>query len=377
MPRSACASAGASFTPSPTTATIRPSAWSAATTSTLSWGSTSATTRSMPTASATARAVSVRSPVTITVSTPSPCRAAIAAAGTRLGSVGHEVDGLDRAVAAREHGRLPCSAAAAAAASTGSGTVPTNVARPTLIVSPSTTASTPSPASLVKEVGDDRPGAVGAQPRHDGPGDRMLRRVLRGRDDSAERGRLDAGRDLRTHERHPAGRDGSGLVEHGDVDAPRRLEHLATLDDDAELRAAPGSDHDRGGRREPERTGAGDDQHGYRRGERVVGRVTGEQPDRERRRARSRSRPARRSPTRGRPGAAPAPSIPGPRQRAARSARARSRCRPRVASTTRRPDAFTRRAEHRVADVDLHRDGLAGEHRHVDGGGTLDDHVRR
>ena len=38
MPRSACASAGASFTPSPTTATRRPSAWSARTTSTFSPG---------------------------------------------------------------------------------------------------------------------------------------------------------------------------------------------------------------------------------------------------------------------------------------------------------------------------------------------------
>ncbi len=42
MPRSDCASAGASLTPSPTTATCLPSAWSARTTSTFSPGSTPA-----------------------------------------------------------------------------------------------------------------------------------------------------------------------------------------------------------------------------------------------------------------------------------------------------------------------------------------------
>ena len=55
-PRSAWASAAASFTPSPTMATTRPSACSPATTATLSSGSTSAITSSMPTSAATDRA---------------------------------------------------------------------------------------------------------------------------------------------------------------------------------------------------------------------------------------------------------------------------------------------------------------------------------
>src|SRR5690606_13103600 len=49
IPRSACAGAAASLTPSPTIATLRPSCWRDFTTSTFSAGSTPAMTRSMPT----------------------------------------------------------------------------------------------------------------------------------------------------------------------------------------------------------------------------------------------------------------------------------------------------------------------------------------
>ena len=56
MPRSAWARAGASLTPSPTTATTRPSRCRRRTTAAFSEGSTSATTSSIPTSAATARA---------------------------------------------------------------------------------------------------------------------------------------------------------------------------------------------------------------------------------------------------------------------------------------------------------------------------------
>ena len=46
------------------------------------------------------------------------------------------------------------------------------------------------------------------------------------------------------------------------VDPARLLEHLGALDQDAELRAAAGADHERGRRRQAERARAGDDQHG-------------------------------------------------------------------------------------------------------------------
>ena len=72
----------------------------------------------------------------------------------------------------------------------------------------------------------------------------------------------------------------AGLVEHDRVDAPRRLEHLGALDEDAELRAPAGAHEQRGGRGQTERAGAGDDQHRHRGGERGRGRLRrdGSQP---------------------------------------------------------------------------------------------------
>ena len=54
-------------------------------------------------------------------------------------------------------------------------------------------------------------------------------------------------------------------------DPARLLEDLRPLDQDAELRAAAGADHQRGRRRQTERARAGDDQHGDGGGERVAG----------------------------------------------------------------------------------------------------------
>ena len=69
-------------------------------------------------------------------------------------------------------------------------------------------------------------------------------------------------------ELHPALGDRARLVEDDGRDPARPLEDLRALDEDAELRAAPGADHERGRRREPERAGAGDDEHGDGRRER-------------------------------------------------------------------------------------------------------------
>ena len=70
MPMSACASAGASFKPSPTIATRRPLRCSDLIASTLPSGSTSAMTSSMPTCFAIASAVARRSPLSITTRRP-------------------------------------------------------------------------------------------------------------------------------------------------------------------------------------------------------------------------------------------------------------------------------------------------------------------
>ncbi len=73
--------------PSPTIATVRPSACSRLTSSTLPSGSTPATTRSIPASAAMARAVRSLSPVSITTSIPSSRRRRTAAAEvSRMGS---------------------------------------------------------------------------------------------------------------------------------------------------------------------------------------------------------------------------------------------------------------------------------------------------
>ena len=70
---------------------------------------------------------------------------------------------------------------------------------------------------------------------------------------------------------HLAGGDGAGLVEHDGVDAPGRLEDGGVADHDAELRGPAGADEQRRRGGEPERAGAGDDQHGHGRGEAALG----------------------------------------------------------------------------------------------------------
>ena len=74
-------------------------------------------------------------------------------------------------------------------------------------------------------------------------------------------------RDDDADESHLSGRDGTGLVEDDRVNAPRRHEHLRPLDQQAELRAASGTDEQRRWCRDPERARAGDDQNGDGGGE--------------------------------------------------------------------------------------------------------------
>ena len=62
----------------------------------------------------------------------------------------------------------------------------------------------------------------------------------------------------------------AGLVDHQRIDLLHALERFGVADQHAGLRAAPDADHDRHRRREPERAGAGDDQHRYR-GDQAIG----------------------------------------------------------------------------------------------------------
>ena len=66
------------------------------------------------------------------------------------------------------------------------------------------------------------------------------------------------------------------------VDPAGGLEHLGALDEQPELGAAAGADHQRGRRGQAQRARAGDDQHGNRGGERERRALAGAEPEAER-----------------------------------------------------------------------------------------------
>ena len=116
----------------------------------------------------------------------------------------------------------------------------------------------------------------------DGQADGVLARVLERPHETERLVGVDAVGRGGVDEGHPPGRDRAGLVEHDGVDPAGRLEDLRSFDEDAELRAAPGSDEDRGGGGEAQRARAGDDQDSDRGGDGAVGGRAREQPRRER-----------------------------------------------------------------------------------------------
>jgi len=144
MPRSACASAGASLTPSPTAATTSPRRWSSATTAALPSGITPATTSSMPTSAATALATGSASPVIRIGRRPRRRSSATARAlvgltrsATAIRAVGTPSTRTSTAV-------RPAARASADAWARG----PSTAGRPTSTVRPPTRALTPRPARL-------------------------------------------------------------------------------------------------------------------------------------------------------------------------------------------------------------------------------------
>ncbi len=266
-PRSACASAAASFTPSPTMATTRPASWRRETSATFPSGRTSATTVSMPTSAATRCAVTAWSPVSRTVRRPSRCRAATASA--ELGFTVSATVSTPRAT--------PSQPTTTGVPVAHRGDRPAYVGRD-VVEEVEVTDRHPVP---LDETAGAEPGQGGEVVDHRDAGPR---RGHDGARDGVLGGGLDRGREaqelrvvgLDADHRHPAGRDGAGLVEHDRVDGPGRLEHLRATDQDAELGAATGADHQCGRRGQAERAGAGDDEDGDRRREGVRG-VAGEQ----------------------------------------------------------------------------------------------------
>ena len=151
--------------------------------------------------------------------------------------------------------------------------------RPASTACPSTTPCTPSPSRLAKASTaaslPPRSRAPAAMAWAMGCSEACFERA----DEPQHLVALDALDRDDLDERHLAGGDGAGLVEHDGVDLPGRLEHLGALDEDAELRAAAGADQQRGRRGQPERARAGDDQHGDGGGERGRGGLAAAEPE--------------------------------------------------------------------------------------------------
>ncbi len=116
---------------------------------------------------------------------------------------------------------------------------------------------------------------VGGEPHRYADG--MARADLERADQPQELGAVSVGlNDLRCH--HSC-RQRSRLVEQDHIDVPGPLEHLRSLEQDAQLSPLAASDHDRGRSRQTEGTRAGDDQHRDGDAHRSPGPVSGEQPE--------------------------------------------------------------------------------------------------
>ena len=153
-PTSAVTSAGASLMPSPTMATLLPSACNPCTTRALSWGSTWAMTRLTPTCRAMASAVRWLSPVSSTTSQPISRRAAMAAALSALTTSATAMTPSSDVPAAINSGVLPSSASLAApdfiSSLTATPDVSINASLPASSNVPSARAATPPPATAAK-----------------------------------------------------------------------------------------------------------------------------------------------------------------------------------------------------------------------------------
>src|SRR3989304_5899233 len=118
-----------------------------------------------------------------------------------------------------------------------------------------------------------------AMPRraHDGLAQRMFRTRFHGRGESQDFHIRKAGKRHDVRDVRLAARERTGLVEHHAREAARTLEHFATADKNARLRALAHADHERRRCRDAERARASDDEHGDER-EQALREVAGEPP---------------------------------------------------------------------------------------------------
>ena len=254
-------------------------------TSALSEGSTSAMTSSMPTSSATARAVVSLSPVSRTGRRPSAFSDATASADVDLTVSATTKTAVARPSQPAAIAVCPRASAARRAASSAGGRCiaqsASSAGRPTISAWPSTTPSTPSPSRLAK------PSTAASGPAADAAAamawaigcseacsSAPTRRSASSR--STPSATATSTRLIRPVVTVPV------LSRTTVSTAPGGLQHLGALDQQAELGAAAGADHERRRGGEAERAGAGDDEDGDRGGERERRALAGAEPERQR-----------------------------------------------------------------------------------------------
>ena len=272
MPTSAAASAGASLMPSPAMATIWPARRNASTTALFPSGKTSASTSAMPSFLAIASAVPRLSPVSMTMAMPCAFSASSAArvvgfsgsaTAMRPASTPSMATKITVPPSPRSRSASPCKAAVAMPSSAK------NLALPSATRRRSTMPVTPLPEGASKSVDGEQIDLAFGGRRDDRRGERVFARPL------DARGKPQQNILVEILHRHDGGDLGlafgqrAGLVDDKRVDFLQALERLGVPDQNAGLRGAADADHDRHRRGEPERAGAGDDQHGHGGDQRV------------------------------------------------------------------------------------------------------------
>ena len=268
MPTSAAASAGASLTPSPAMATTRPSRRSFSTTALLLSGSTSASTSSMPSWRATACAVVRLSPVSMTTrrllgaQAPRAHRRVVCFTGSAMANdAGEPCRRRRRRSRSRRRARRR-SACGGERRRRRCRARPGNSALPSATRLPSTMPMAPLPVGESKSR-DRRQRELPSRSRARtiAARERMLAGALDACGQPQHFVLVEARRgDDRRHRRLAFGQR-AGLVDDQRVDLLHALQRLGILDQHADFGAAADADHDRHRRGEPERAGAGDDQH--------------------------------------------------------------------------------------------------------------------
>ena len=326
------------------------------------------------------RAVASLSPVSITTSIPSSCNEVTAAAAVGRAASAMPMTAAARPSTATATAVRPPFASSSRRAARPARSMPSRSKRrrlPTTTRWPSTVATAPCPGTFSKSDAGRPFDAVLVGVANDGLGEGMLGLALDRRDEAQQLAFVDPV-DEQVGDLGFALGEGAGLVHDDRVDAGGGLDAGGVLEQHAALGAETGADHDRGGRGQAERVGAGDDddrdgeQHRLRSGS-----PADSHPRRKRQAAAEEG--DEHEPERG-PVGEPLTGRLGVLRLLDELHDLRER---RVGADLGRPHPkgpvlVDRRADHGVARLLVHRQALAGDHRLVDVAvALLDDRRRR